>query len=273
MLLPGLTLNVESDLFVPADLAIGPGVRRLPDAPGAPAAGSARTARTGRRPLRPDETATLRPPPGSARPAPHELLTVFDVGAATLAACREEVLPLLAGDGRDALAAAVRTARDRVLDALTRRTGFACRRVRTADAVVHAPGRPSTAFNYDEGVYMGLHIDNQQDLPLDERDRSFLLASVNIGFAERYLQFVNLRVTDLMAMVEKSGREVPQTARALKDAFFDAYPDYPVLRVMLRPGQAYLLNTQDVLHDGATNERGMPDVSLLMSNDLSGAVR
>ncbi|QFG24616.1 hypothetical protein [Actinomadura sp. WMMB 499] len=272
MLLPGLTLNVESDLFQPSDLEISPGVRRLPDAPGAPAASTARTARPSWRPLTPRETATLRPAVPHVG-APHERLTVFDIGAATLAACRAEVLPPLAGDGPDALAGAVRTSRDRVLEVLTRRTGFVCDRVRTADAVVHAPGRPSTAFNYDEGVYMGLHIDNQQALPLDERDRSFLLASVNIGFRERYLQFVNLRVRDLMAMVEKSGREVPKTARALKNAFFDACPDYPVLRVTLRPGQAYLVNTQDVLHDGATNDQGMPDVSLLMSNDLSAARR
>ncbi|RSN62025.1 hypothetical protein [Actinomadura sp. WAC 06369] len=273
MLLPGLTLHIASDLFTPADLTISPGVRPLPDAPGAPAEGAARTARPGRRPLTARESALLRPDAAAPGAAPHERLTVFDVGAATLDACRAEVLPLLAGDDRDALAAAVRTARDRAVDALVRRTGYACDRVRTADAVVHAPGRLSTAFNFDERVYMGLHLDDQQGYPLDERDRSFLLASVNIGFRERYLHFVNLRVPGLIAMVENAGRPVPETARALKDAFFDACPDYPVIRVKLRPGQAYLLNTQGVLHDGATNQRGMPDVSLLMSNDLSAAVR
>jgi hypothetical protein len=42
-----------------------------------------------------------------------------------------------------------------------------------------------------------------------------------------------------------------------------------VVRIRLDPGEAYLCNAQDTIHDGSTNDRGVPDVALLMSGGYS----
>jgi hypothetical protein len=73
----------------------------------------------------------------------------------------------------------------------------------------------------------------------------------------------------MVEMLEESGHAVSgESANDLRDAFFAAFPDYPVLRVRLQPGQAYLCNTQNTVHDGATNDEGLPDLSFLTLNEL-----
>jgi hypothetical protein len=58
--------------------------------------------------------------------------------------------------------------------------------------------------------------------------------------------------------------------RHLTAAFFRSYPDYPVVRVTLPPGHAYVAVTQYVIHDGATNTLGQPDVAFLLGGRFEG---
>ncbi|WP_059006478.1 hypothetical protein [Streptomyces specialis] len=273
MLLPGITLSVLSDLFGPSDIMISSGVRPLP---GPAAAESALVPRDDWRPLTDDEFAVLSP----GAPVPlYDRMTLVDLDPGDLERSQRRLLPLLAGasESREPTGpaeprkAAIREVCDRLLATLARRGGITCETVGPADAVVHRPGRLSTAYNYDRRFFMGLHLDNHQDHALTERHLAYPLTVVNLGFADRYVHFVNLRVTALCAMLREAGHGIPATTHALKNAFFAAHPSCPVLRVRLRPGQAYLVNTQDVLHDGATNDRGLPDVSLLSANALSVA--
>ena len=137
-----------------------------------------------------------------------------------------------------------------------------------ADLVIHRPHQRSTAFNYDTNTFMGLHIDNHQRYPLTERWRSYHLSCVNLGSTYRYFQFVNLTTLDLLDCLYPPGSYDDLsllTTHSLKSRFLSQYPHYPIFRVRLEPGQGYICNTQDTIHDGATNENDAPDVSFLFS--------
>ncbi|WP_432139208.1 hypothetical protein [Streptomyces sp. bgisy154] len=280
MLKTGVTLSVRSDAFDPSDVMICSGIRRLTDVIGAAADPTAVVPRDDWRHLTPAERELLAPAPATPL---NRMLTVLGLDADALEACRDALLPVLAaageGDAREGdvdehaarRGSVLERVRERVLDAVGRRVGARSTRQGAADSVVHRPGLVSTAYNYERRTFMGLHLDNHEDFPLTERHRSLLLTVANLGFTDRYVHFVNLRTTDLMLMLAAGGHAVPETGHALKNAFFTAFPAHPVLRLRLRPGQAYLVNTQDVLHDGATNTVGLPDVSFLTANRLTAA--
>ncbi|MFI7241655.1 hypothetical protein [Streptomyces qinglanensis] len=275
MLTTGITLSVRCDAFHPSDVMISSGTRRLADVPGAAADPTAVVPRDDWRPLTRAERELLDPAPATPL---NRMLTVLGLDTDSLDACRDELLPVLAaardGDANEQAGrrgAVLGRVRERALDAVGRCAGARSTRQGASDSVVHGPGLVSTAYNYEQRTFMGLHLDNHEDLPLTERHRSLLLTVANLGFTDRYVHFVNLRTADLTLMLAATGRAVPDTSHALKNAFFSAFPTHPVLRVRLRPGQAYLVNTQDVLHDGATNTEGLPDVSFLTANRLTVA--
>ena len=161
-----------------------------------------------------------------------------------------------------------------VADSLATRSGIRALALRSCDVQITPPSRASTSFDYKNSRYVGLHIDNHDRLPLQQRRGAFQLVCVNLGPAERYLQFVNLAVPELIAALEADDATADDrypTVRHLLAAFFQKYPDYPVVRVTLPPDHAYVAVTQYVIHDGATNTLGQPDVAFLLGGHFEGA--
>jgi hypothetical protein len=161
----------------------------------------------------------------------------------------------------------------RVADALAR-PGLEAVSLRSCDVQVTPPHHNSTGYDYRNGRHVGLHIDNHDRLPLLHRRGAFQLVCLNLGPVERYLQFVNLAVPDLLAALgcdaaAAEGRYA--SIRHLVAEFFQAFPDYPVVRVTLPPDHAYVAVTQYVIHDGATNTLGQPDVAFLLGGYFGGA--
>lgn len=129
----------------------------------------------------------------------------------------------------------------------------------------------STTFDPEFGTFIGLHVDNFERRPIDLRHRSFPRVVVNLGLQPRSFVFVNLPLIDLL---EPSGIEPsPEVyqryswAYPLAHAFLAAQPDYPVLRLVLGPGEGYSAPTQNLIHDGYTSEGEGADIV------LSGFVR
>ena len=124
----------------------------------------------------------------------------------------------------------------------------------------------STTFDPEFGTFVGLHVDNFERRPIDLRHRSFPRLVVNLGLQPRSFVFVNLPLIELLA---PSGiPHGPETYRRyswaypLAHAFMAARPDYPVLRLELRPGEGYCAPTQNLVHDGYTSEGDGTDVVL-----------
>lgn len=245
MLEPELALNLLSPGLDAALVAVSDGVRSLEGA------GSAVVARDPWRPLTEAEAEALV----TTDPTPcARSVSVLDLGQDTLDFGRRTLLPLLDPDAGAAVdrSGALRTFQSAVLGLLYERHGLLPETVGAADLVVQRPGLASTAFNKGTGHYMGLHIDSHQRLALGERGGAMTLCAVNLGRAERHLHYVPRSVAGIADALAADGQELPASALALKDRFFAAHPDEPVLRLTLAPGQAYLCVTQNTIHDGAT---------------------
>jgi hypothetical protein len=104
--------------------------------------------------------------------------------------------------------------------------------------------------------FIGLHIDDLDALPLARRTESTTRLCINLGRSARYLLFVNLGVARMTGMLADAGggadfgglRSTP-----LIHAFLRRFPDYPVVRLEMRPGEAYIAPTENMIHDGATD--------------------
>lgn len=143
--------------------------------------------------------------------------------------------------------------------------------LRSCDVQVSPCGQVSTAFDYQRSRYVGLHIDDHDRLPMSERRGAFQLLCVNLGRSERYLQYINLGALKLLEVLRGNDtqRPDPSSSQELASAFLSTFPGYPVVRLRLPPDHAYIATTQNVLHDGATNQRGEPDVALLIAGFFS----
>jgi hypothetical protein len=275
-LMPGFTVNLLDDTVTPASILISSGVRPLRGNGHAP---GCVVARDDWRRLDEEETAALL---GEGPRPPAESLSLLDLGAGLLDRAHRDLLPFLAGDrsrpgaglagapaAGAAPAGALRGFQSSVTQELFDAYGVGVETTGAADMIVRQPDQVSTAFNPATGEVAGLRVDPHQRLPFGERAGAMTLCSVNIGFADRYLDFVNLPASSMPALLAGHGVPEPESPAELKDAFFAHFADYPVLRLVLRPGQAYLCVTQNTIHDGATNHAGMLDVSFLTLHRLA----
>lgn len=80
---------------------------------------------------------------------------------------------------------------------------------------------------------------------------------VNMGTQDRYLLFVNITIDRIASIVmgDRSMRSVV--------AFFARYPDYPVMRLRTRPGEAYLAPLENLIHDGSSDGSSDPDIAFV----------
>jgi hypothetical protein len=119
---------------------------------------------------------------------------------------------------------------------------------------INRPGLLTTTVD-DEGMYIGLHVDNWYHYTLEDRRASPNRICVNVGRESRYLLLVNVPMANMFAML----REAPvnelhpeMVGTPLGLAFMLGYPDYPVLRFRIEPGEGYLAPTENLVHDAST---------------------
>ena len=110
---------------------------------------------------------------------------------------------------------------------------------------------------------IGFHVDNWDDLPLGERAHGRRRLCVNLGLKPRYLLFLRTPLSALVAAGELPVN-IPENVSpaALIRAYLRKNLKQPAVRVRIDPGEAYIMNADDVIHDGASDSPGTPDVAL-----------
>jgi hypothetical protein len=110
---------------------------------------------------------------------------------------------------------------------------------------------------------MGLHIDQHDGLPLACRGQARRICVVNVGWLHRYMYVYPRHLMDLChAMAISPGvDDQDPPSREVTARYFAAHPDAGILRIRLESGYGYLLNAQDLVHDGATPEGDAPGVA------------
>jgi hypothetical protein len=113
--------------------------------------------------------------------------------------------------------------------------------------------------------YIGLHLDHIDRAPLRLRHRSRNRICINLGVEDRYFLFINLTMINMFAALGLSDPEdIYRHYRAvsLGDEFMQSCPDYPVVRLTIAPGEAYIAPTDNIIHDATSEGKKYTDISL-----------
>ena len=109
---------------------------------------------------------------------------------------------------------------------------------------------------------VGLHVDSWEGASLRSREALRNRICVHLGRAPRSLLFVALTLPEMMRALGLPDAADHAVTLFTGHAFLRRYPDFPVTRVRLEPGEAYLAPTGMIVHDGAAPEPPEPDVAL-----------
>src|SRR5262249_28185872 len=136
------------------------------------------------------------------------------------------------------------------------------------DVVVTAPGRASTRVDAAAGCMAGLAFDLPPtcSVPPAEGTTPRPLGAVNLGDEATSLVLLNLpaaRLQDRLRTAPGAAGVCP-TLGELARRFLTSFPAYPLVRVLLRPGDGYWLPAGGVVIDGYTMDKQEPDVLLLV---------
>lgn len=113
------------------------------------------------------------------------------------------------------------------------------------------PNSRSVSTDRRTGSFIGLHVDSWDGLPLNRRSESNIRLSLNLGPTARHFMFVGLQVQELIDAVMLRTGHRPNT-RELVRAFFNLFPTYPVIRLTVLPGEAYLAASDNLIHDASS---------------------
>jgi hypothetical protein len=116
------------------------------------------------------------------------------------------------------------------------------------------PGRITMTKAVDQDARIGLHFDRWDRCPIEELGGSTNRVSINLGPTDRYFIFLNHTARGMLAILQNVGVAVERDVGAIGKRFMSTFPDYPVARVRLRPGDAYIAPTENILHDASSAE-------------------
>lgn len=115
------------------------------------------------------------------------------------------------------------------------------------------PNQVTTTKDHSSGLMIGLHLDSWSRSAANSRANAENRICVNLGDEPRFLMFVNLPLSSIIDVLQQEA--VPLATLGPTEIgrrFMAHYPDYPVLRVRILPGEAYIAPTENVIHDGST---------------------
>jgi len=212
---------------------------------------------------------SLRGREGSAASARIQLLRPCSAAAARAA---KRVLALV---DRETQRPDVLRAGRELLQALARQHG----EFRFASEARLAQTQPGLLTNTRDasqaGRLLGLHVDSHERRPIAERAVCRRLLVGNLSREVRSLLFVNLELEQLKGALPVQG--IPRgrfdSATDLARAFLRAFPEYPVLRLLLQPGEAYLAPVQNMVHDGCTLDMRAADWTVRAFGELDAEAR
>ncbi len=116
------------------------------------------------------------------------------------------------------------------------------------------PGLQTMTRAVDRDARIGLHFDRWDNLPIAELAAASNRISLNLGPEDRYFVFLSETAACMSARLEAAGVSARADVHDIGRAFMRTFPDYPIIRLCLRPGEAYVAPTENILHDGTSAE-------------------
>lgn len=162
-----------------------------------------------------------------------------------------EGAPLRSAEAAHAAAAAL----DQLRGFIASDDGLAIQGIRTQIGGL----RTTTTHRFAERVgFIGLHVDRWHDGPYGCRDHAQL--AINLGVRDRFLVFLNLPVDGLTG---DHGDETGGWLTIPRD-FALRRGGYPLVRVRISPGEAYIAPTENLVHDVSLEGSDITDICFLL---------
>jgi hypothetical protein len=126
------------------------------------------------------------------------------------------------------------------------------------DVIIHGmtvnrPGLPTVSRDPNQqNRFVGLHFDSWDQLPFAERHRSMYRISVNVGQTPRYFLFCEIDVLEMRDRLLTKFSPESLAGRGVQEKFLRFFPEFPVTRLRVDPGFAYIAQTDMIIHDGST---------------------
>ncbi|MEH1944912.1 MAG: hypothetical protein V7L01_32500 [Nostoc sp.] len=116
----------------------------------------------------------------------------------------------------------------------------------------------------DADYFVGMHLDSWDRAPLRRRHQSRNRICINLGREDRFFLFINLPLMEMFKALGLSDDEVYQHYRGttVGDEFMKLYPDYPIVKLKIAPGEAYIAPTDNLIHDASSLGKQYPDITL-----------
>jgi hypothetical protein len=113
----------------------------------------------------------------------------------------------------------------------------------------------TVTINCDINRFNGLHVDNWDRIGLNLRHLATNRICINIGRGDRYFMFLPVSLMDIANFLAKEmgpDWETPRRYTEIGRQFMERFPDVPVVRCRLAPGEAYIAPTENLVHDGSS---------------------
>ena len=110
-------------------------------------------------------------------------------------------------------------------------------------------------INREINRFIGLHVDDWDGMDLNARHLATNRICLNIGRSDRYLIFLPVSLMDMAGLLAKEMGPNWQTPRRYTEIgrqFMGRFPDVPVVRCRITPGEAYIAPTENLVHDGSS---------------------
>jgi uncharacterized protein len=113
--------------------------------------------------------------------------------------------------------------------------------------------------------FVGLHLDSWDKKPLRRRHLSRNRICINLGREDRHFLFIDLTQIQMFHKMNLSEPEnIYSDYRGLHigQKFMQMFPDYPVTKLRVAPGEAYIAPTDNIIHDATSMGKLFPDIAL-----------
>lgn len=126
------------------------------------------------------------------------------------------------------------------------------------------PGLDTTTFDAPTGGYVGLHVDTFYGASINRAHEAPGRLCANVGTQPREFLFINLSLRQLAESVGQRLSDCDITTTELAQKFLSRFSEYPVVRVRIAPGEAYIAPTENIIHDGSTSGMTAEDKQLML---------
>ena len=126
------------------------------------------------------------------------------------------------------------------------------------DPLVRISAPDLTTVTMGQGMFIGLHVDEWfqgRHAPRGSRPNRMVF---NLGREPRYFLFINIPVE---AMMDHTPGPSGNHGTTIGQRFMESHPDYPVCRIRILPGEAYIAPTENLVHDASSAGTTQVDIA------------